>query len=115
MEKLQSISLDVEAKYPALLFKQQLTAALEKIYGKNPLLFYPASLLPVLSSLPQKVKITLPGFNISCSPQCPKGNVLEPANELSPNISEKIDINGTCSGFANRGIAKQGNISWTII
>lgn len=74
----------------------------EAAYGKTSSLSYPESLVPVLSSLSQKVKITLPGFNISCSAQCANGNVLEPANdELSPNISEEIDINRTCSGFAN--------------
>jgi telomere-associated protein RIF1 len=73
----------------------------EATYGKSSLLSYPESLVPVLSSLAQKVKITLPGFNISCSAQCENGNVLEPANELCPNISEKIDINSPCSGFAN--------------
>lgn len=73
----------------------------ETTYGKTSLLSYPESLVPVLISLSQKVKITLPGFNISSSAQCENGNVLEPANELCPNISEKIDISRTCSGFVN--------------
>ena len=51
----------VEAKYPALLFKQQLTAFLEKIYGMisdnlkkeiSPLLGFCIQVTAMLSSLP---------------------------------------------------------------
>eukprot|EP01018_Ginkgo_biloba_P014574 Gb_29910 [translate_table: standard] len=73
----------------------------EATYGNSSLISYPEPLVPVLDSLSQKVKITLPGWTMLkkghmpltyCSALCPNDKILEQANDLYTDSPKKVNI-----------------------
>ncbi|XP_057874103.2 uncharacterized protein LOC131080028 [Cryptomeria japonica] len=91
----------------------QTVAFWEATYGNTQSLSYPASLVPVLRNLSQKVKINLPSFDMlmkgqlspeSCSMKCANDNILKQLDNLTSNHLKSIDSHRPYRDFEKSSI-----------